>query len=316
LRELHNGHLASESHQIGADMNRYLKWAGLSFGGFVIVIIVVVAVLMLMGGSRFNRTYDIQVAAVNVPADAASIEWGKHFVEAIGVCQECHGDDLSGDLFIDDPLFATVVASNLTSGKGGIGAFYSDIDYVRAIRHGVGHDGKGLPIMPSDVFNRFSDEDLGAIISYLKSLPPVDNELPESKPGPIGRVIILLEPSLFPVNLIDHTAARPPGPTAAVTEQYGEYLSGVCTVCHGKDFGGAQPPDEGSSRAPNLTSGGPLATWSEMDLIKTLRTGITPTGRILNPDFMFWLRFRLMTDDEIKAIWLYLGSLPPVTAGG
>lgn len=294
-------------------MNRYLKWAGISIGSLLGLMIVVVLALMLVGSSSFYRTYEIQVNPVNVPTDTANIERGKHFVEAIGLCQECHGNDLAGEIFIDDPVFAKIVASNLTSGTGGIGRSYSDVDYVRAIRHGVGKDGKGLPIMPSEVFNKISDEDLGAIIAYLKSLPPVDNELPESKPGPIGRIVVLMDPSIFPVKLIDHTAPRPPAPIRGVTEQYGEYLAEVCTVCHGKNLGGAQPPDEKSPRAPNLTSGGPLGAWSEADFINTLRTGVTPEGNFLNPEFMFWNHFRLMTDDEIKALWLYLSSLPPVT---
>ena len=292
-------------------MKCYLRWAGISIGSLLALVIILALVLMLIGGSRFNRTYDIPVTAVSVPTDPASIERGKHLVEAIALCQVCHGDNLAGDTMVDDPAFARIVASNLTSGRGGIGGTYSDIDYVRAIRHGVGNDGKGLPLMPSEAFNKFSDHDLGAIIAYLKSLPPVDKEVPESKAGPIGRIFALLDASLFSVQLIDHAAPRAPAANPGVTEEYGAYLATVCTVCHGQNLDGARPPIEGSPNSPDLTSGGELGSWSESDFINTLRTGVTPEGKFLNPNFMPWHRFRLMTDDEIKAIWLYVRALPP-----
>ena len=293
-------------------MKRNLRWAGIAIGSILALVIILALVLMLIGGSRFNRTYDIPVTAVNVPTDPASIERGKHFVEAIAICQVCHGDNLAGKTMVDDPAFARIVASNLTSGRGGIGGTYSDIDYVRAIRHGVGNDGKGLPLMPSEAFNKFSDDDLGAIIAYLKSLPPVDNEFPESKAGPLGRIFALLDPSLFSVQLIDHEAPRAPAASPGVTEEYGAYLATVCTVCHGQNLGGTRPPIEGSPNSANLTSGGALGNWSESDFINTLRTGVTPEGKFLDPRFMPWNRFRLMTDDEIKAIWLHVRALPPL----
>ncbi len=294
-------------------MKRNLRWAGIAIGSILGLVIISAVVLMLVGGSRFDRTYDIPVTAVSVPTDSASIERGKHFVEAVAACQVCHGENLAGDTVSDDPVFARIVASNLTSGRGGIGGTYSDIDYVRAIRHGVGSDGRGLPIMPSEAFNKFSDHDLGAIIAYLKSLPPVDNEVPESKLGPLGRIFALLDASLFSVQLIDHAAPRAPAPSPGVTEEYGGYLATVCTVCHGQNLGGTRVfIVEGSPDSPNLTSGGALGSWSESDFINTLRTGVTPEGKLLNPNFMPWNRFRLMTDDEIKAIWLYLRALPPL----
>ena len=98
-----------------------------------------------------------------MPTDAASIERGRHLVRTYSLCQECHGDKLEGEVMEDDPVFGRVVASNLTSGKGGIGGRYTDVDFVRAIRHGVGDDGKGLVIMPSNYFTKMGDNDLGAL---------------------------------------------------------------------------------------------------------------------------------------------------------
>src|SRR5512138_1899929 len=105
---------------------------------------------------------------------------------------------------------------NLTSGAGGIGATNTDEDWVLAIRHGVGHDGRGLILMPSRVWYYLSDEDLADLIAYLKSLPPVDNELPNSELGPLGRVMLTLgqlpEMLLPNVTMIDHYAPRPVAP--------------------------------------------------------------------------------------------------------
>ena len=82
--------------------------------------------------------------------------------------------DLGGRVLGDNLLMGWLVATNLTRGQGGLGADYTDQDLVRAIRHGVGR-GKSLVFMPSESFQRYSDEDLAAIIAYLRTIPPVDD---------------------------------------------------------------------------------------------------------------------------------------------
>ena len=74
-------------------------------------------------------------------------------------------------MFIDDPALGRVIAPNLTRGRGGVGATFSDADFVRAIRHGVDPSGRPLLIMPADDYTHFSDADLGMIIAYVRSLP-------------------------------------------------------------------------------------------------------------------------------------------------
>ena len=295
-------------------LKKALKWAGIALGGLLGVIVIILVVLYFVGGARINKTYDIQVASVAVPAEAGAIERGRHLVEAVALCQECHGENLAGDVLEDSFLFGEIMPSNLTSGKGGIGGAYTDADFARAIRHGITREGKGIIIMPSEQFNIFGDEDLGAIIAYLRSLPPVDNELPKTSVGPLARLIAILDSSIIAAQVIDHTAARRPSPTPGVTPEYGEYLATMCTLCHGKDLGGAKLPDE-DVFAPNLTSGGTPGTWSEADFINTIRTGVTPGRNQLDEENMPWDRFRLMTDDELKAIWSFLSSLPPVHPG-
>ena len=280
-----------------------------------------VVVLFFVGSRKVNRTYDVEIASVGTATDAASIAKGKHYVEAIGVCQVCHGQDLAGPdvdqckvvpctAFSDDPLFGKLMPSNLTSGLGGIGNAFTDEDYVRAIRHGIGRDRKALIIMPSDVFNKISDEDLGAMIAYLKTLPPVDNELDDSGLAPLGRILAVFEGSLLPATQIDHNAPRTPSPVAGVTAEYGEYLAEICTICHGERLSGGEVPGSDRAEAPNITPGGAPGSWTRSQFVDTIRSGINPDGKLLDPEFMPWNRFTQMTDNELDAIWLYLKSLP------
>ena len=173
--------------------------------------------------------------------------------------------------------------------------------------------------MPSGVFYYLSDEDLGALIAYLKSLPPVDNEFPRSDLGPLGRVMLTLgqlPPEIVPnVISIDHEAPRPAAPEPGVTVEYGRYLATTCALCHGLNFNGQMISEGGPEYlAPNLTPGGEMHAWSEEDFLRTLRTGVTPGGHQLK-DVMPWKYFGQMTDDELKAVWMYLQSLPALPQG-
>ena len=302
-------------------MRRFLKWFGLIAGGLLVVLLLLLVGLFLVGSLKVNRTYDVAMVSVAVPSNAVSIARGKHYVEAVGMCQVCHGEDLAGPdiegckdvpctAFSDDFVFGRLMPSNLTAGRGGIGNVYTDEDYVRAIRHGIGRDSKSLLMMPSEQFNKISDEDLGAIIAYLKSLPPVDHELDESGLGPLGRILAVFEGSLLPAALIDHDAPRTPSPVAGVSAEYGEYLAGICTVCHGERLTGGEVPGDNRLKAPNITPGGDLGGWTRSEFVDTIRSGITPLGNLLDPKFMPWNRFAQMTGDELDAIWLYLQSLP------
>jgi hypothetical protein len=98
-----------------------------------------------------------------------------------------------------------------------------------------------------------------------------------------------------------------------VTVEYGKYLVDIsdCRTCHGEDLSGAQIPDPTMTGiTPNLSPGGELGLWTEEQFINTLRTGITPHGHELDPEFMPPKFFERLTDDELKAMWLYLQSLP------
>jgi mono/diheme cytochrome c family protein len=109
---------------------------------------------------------------------------------------------------------------------------------------------------------------------------------------------------------IDHKTQPPQPPTPGVTAEYGKLLGGLCIECHGADLTGMPfgPPGQ-EVMTPNLTAAGELGSWSEAGFLTTMRTGVTPIQRRLN-DEMPWKYFGQMTDDELKALWLYLRSLP------
>lgn len=287
-------------------MKKVLKWLGIIGGALVGVILLALAGLYLSAESRFNMSYAITPEPVTIPTDAASLESGKHW--AAVHCQGCHSEDYGGGPFFEDPALGHVDAPNLTPGKGGIGAAYTDADWVRAIRHGVKVNGQSVFIMPSSAFYYLSEADLGSVIAYLQSLPSVDRETRPRGLAPLAKVLLSLGQFGNPLyaETIEHDV-RPPAPSVGVTAEYGEYLTNVgdCKACHGAQLNGAQPVEPGAPFAPDLTPGGELAGWSESAFINTMRTGVTPSGRQLS-DFMPWRGAAKMTDDELAALYAYL----------
>lgn len=280
---------------------------------YVVLLFVAGVALIALGGvvmgqqveERLNTVYEIPVEAMDIPTDQASIERGQHLINTVLFCKECHGEDLGGKLQFNDPLTGRIAASNLTNGVDGVASDRSDEEWVLAIRHGVDEDGKPLIEMPSESFYYLSDSDLGAIIAYLKSLPKVDSELPERRLGPFYQLSILSNPNLIPAEVIDHESARPPAPEPGVTIEYGKYLATACRICHGPVLSGGP----GAGAGLDLRSSGNLSEWSEEEFIKALRTGETPRGEDLDPRLMPWERVGKLTDDELRAIWLYLRTL-------
>ena len=142
-------------------------------------------------------------------------------------------------------------------------------------------------------------------------MPPVDGEEKRTNLGPLGRILTLVEKELLPAQVIDHDAPRPTSPAPGTTREYGEYLAVVCAACHGEHFSGGAVPGESSDapKAANLTT---LAqSWSEEDFIQAMRTGATPIGKQMDAKYMPWNRFRTLSDDELKTLWLFFGTLEP-----
>lgn len=293
---------------------RWLKRTGLGILALILLIVIAVGAAYAVVGRKLVRAYPTQVAAVAIPTDSASLERGHHFVVAVNKCVGCHGDNLGGKKFADDPMFGRVYAANLTSGNGGVAAGFTDADWVRAIRRGIGADGRPMVFMPSAEYYYMTDADLGAVIAYLKTAKPVDFVVPQRKIGVLARVLsVTVGLPLIPAEKIP--AGEIPRPTvpAGRTLEYGKYLTqiGGCRGCHGPSLSGGQPID--GVKSANLTPSG-LRNWTEADFAKAMRTGVRPGGRVLSA-VMPWPYVGKLTDDELHATWLYLQSIPPRKMG-
>lgn len=294
-------------------MKKFLKWLGILLAVIVVVGLVAAAGVYIVSGSRLNKTYDAVVQPIAIPTDADSIAEGGRLITIRG-CNGCHAPDLGGQVMIDDPALGTFFSANLTSGAGSATAQYTVEDWDRAIRHGVKPNGKGVMIMPSNEFSVLSDEQLGQMIAYLQTVPPVDREHPKPKVGPLGRVLFMAgQLPLLSAAGIDQTATHPASipPTASV--EYGAYLATTCKGCHYPNMAGGPSLEPGGVPAANLTPAGPLANWTLDDFRTVLQTGVTPDGLAISPEAMPWPAFQHMTDVEIEALWLYLNSLPPAS---
>jgi len=294
-------------------MRKALKWIGIVLGGLVVLLVVVALGLSIAGGRQLKKTQDIQAEDIAIPNDAAALARGEHLVRGPGLCSECHGPDLSGKALLEEPSIGTVYGANIT----GLGETHSDADLIRAIRHGVDSDGRQLVFMPADMYINLSAEDLGAIVAYLKTVPRVGNEHPEPELTFMARVMLaagMFGDEVFSAEIIDHNQPFPAMPEIGENSEYGAYLAQVlCAVCHGADMAGFQHASD-EPPAPNLTAGGELGEWSEADFIQTIRTGVSPDGDVLAPEFMPWQSFAKFNDDELKGLWMYLQSLPAVSS--
>jgi mono/diheme cytochrome c family protein len=298
-----------------------MQTLGKVLGAIVVVLVLLVSTIFVFSTQTLNKPITYTDASPPIPHDSASLERGRHLTRAISKCVECHGNDLGGQVVIDAMPMGQIVAPNLTSGRGGIGGDRSDDDFLRAIRHGIGVGGRALALMPARSYWPMGDADVGSLIAYIRTVPAVDRELPPTKFGLVGRVLLVKGDlnGMFEAKSMDHQAKRPAPPAADTTVEYGRYLAeiGGCTGCHGQSLsGGALPgaPPE-AKPASNLTPEA-IGTWTEADFFKALREGVRPNGTPIDSTQMPIRLTREMTDLETKAIYMYLRTVPPRPFGG
>lgn len=252
---------------------------------------------------------------LNAIALERAIARGKHLVEARYACAACHGANLAGGVMMDEPPIGVIKGPNLTRGKGGLPADYSMADWDRIVRHGIKRDGKPA-VMPSEDFFVMTDHELSDIVAYVRSLPPVDAEIPQPSFGPLGKVLLALDK--FPLaadKLTDHRRAHGLLPPAAAdTAEFGAHLAATCTGCHRDNLAGGPmpfgPPDWPA--AANLTQDATgLDGWSFADFERALTQGIRKNGQALREPMTHVLPgTRAMTNVERKALWRHLTAVP------
>lgn len=291
-------------------MKKALKW----LAGIITILVLLGAgtafYLNNTAQNRLAKKYDVQPKAIAVPTDSSAIAAGQKWANYL--CSGCHGSNFAGTRFFESPDLGTIFAPNLT--PGGVGGAYTDLDWVRAIRHGIANDGRPLLIMPSRDFQHLSDEHTGQIIAYLKSLAPTEQLW--DKPKTTLLCNILFQTGAFGDALnaetIDHSAPPHFAPPRAENAEYGQYLVrlGGCRACHGEQLNGGKDPNPEAPMGPNLTPGGNLPAWKAEGFVKAMRTGVTPLGKELNRKFMPWEPIGKLDDDQLKAVYAYLMSQP------
>ena len=293
-------------------MKKIVKWAGIVLGSLLVLLLIAYGYIYSRTNSRFNQEYAITIQKITIPADSASLKLGHHIANIKG-CGGCHGEDLGGKVVLDDPGLGYLPAPNITTGKGGLLSrhqTYSDEDYIRAIKHGIGKDNKSLKLMPAYEYNPLSQKDLGALIAYVKSVAPVDRQMPATALKPVAYVLTYLDKlPLVAAEKVDHAVQSKEEVLPEVSAAYGQYLAVSCTGCHRDNYKGGEALIPGSPAVSDITATGNVGKWTEAEFIQAMRTGITPEGKKLDPEYMPWPMAREYTETEIKSLYLFLTGL-------
>ena len=309
-----------------------------------IVIGLIGLVVALAGGIYVYAaaTYDRDYSSFSYPNIAASkdpavIAHGEYVANAVAHCSACHQPgafdkprklgtrhDLRGGMRMAIPMFGTFIPANLTPHETGIGSL-GDAEIARAVRHGVDRHGKISAFMRFSV-GPMSDEDLTAVISYLRTIPPRKNDVPPDEYGPLAKVLLTtLEPSTAKA-----PAYAPPAPgPAGISAKRGRYLAhgpAFCAGCHTptnplKGFAPSGPWFSGEGQAepdpldptqefvtPNLTPDpetGVMAAWTEDAFVQRFRNGRVHAG-----SKMPWENYQQLTDEDLRSLYRYLRSVP------
>ena len=299
------------------------------------VLLVVIAGGAVFVGARQHLTFDAPYPDVVASTDSAIVERGHYIVRNLAPCASCHGDpaqraaNLKGDevALVGGYEFAIppgkFYTRNLTPDSAtGLGAV-SDKAIARALRYGVGHDGRAL--LPFMEMQGLADDDLQAVVSYLRTQPAVNRRVPDHHYTMLGKVIkatVLAKP-------VGPSATPPAHAPRGASVETGHYLVesvALCWACHtersqvtgaltGPRFGGTTGFTETDDPAhswspPNITSDpetGRLGKMTEDQFVARFRQ-----GRILPGSPMPWQAFSRMNEEDLRAIYQYLKSVPAV----
>lgn len=318
-------------------MKKLLKWAGIALAGVVVVLVFAVGFAVLTAEKKLYLP-DTPYPKIAAVSDPEVIARGKYLVYGPAHCAQCHSTDdrtkpeqvktepLHGGLEFAMGPIATTYGRNLTSDeKTGIGKL-TDEQIARTVRTGVLPDGS-VSFFMRLACARLADEDLVAVVSYLRSLEPIEREVPAGEWHLLGKVLLKYAFPAFDARPVE-------GPVyAAASEEptvdRGRYLADevmLCADCHtamdsmtfafvGPKAGGGIPePSHGADSnkefvTPNLTSH-PTGVTGRMDEEQFLAR--MKAGRALETSIMPWEGFQQTTESDLRSVYRYLKSLPPV----
>jgi mono/diheme cytochrome c family protein len=294
-----------------------LRYGFFTLAGLTVVAVATLGYALVHADHKSRRQVAVKISAVTVPDDAAALVRGRYLFLSRG-CIDCHGSAGGGKVVIDDGKGLRVRGPNIAQGSPTI-AHYRAEDWVRAIRHGVKPDGRPALIMPSEDYNRLSDEDTGALIAHLQGLPPTDG-------GPAEVQLSLPFKALYGLGLIQDAAEKidhslPPSPPMASTVSIanGAYVASMCIGCHGPGFSGGKipgtPPDWPA--AANLTPGPDSAMpryRNAEQFALMMRSGQRPDGSTISAVMPF-TALKELDDTDLHAMYAYLQTLPARPGG-
>jgi cytochrome c553 len=288
-------------------MRRVLKYLSYLVLALIVVLGAAIAYAYVSTNSRVARTWQVNSPPVTIPVnDPEAVERGRYLVHKVSLCIECHGEDLGGKQVTEFPV-KTLWGSNLTRGRGGLGASYTDADFTRALTHGVKKDGRSVVFMPSQDY-KFTERDMASLIAYIRSLPPVDRETPGTELGFLARALsTFVGLPLLPAELIDHeNVGFEPDTARADAVSAGDYVidTAGCRGCHGPALDGVG----GMPDAANLTPVG-IGHWTEADFKTAIREARRPNGTTILPTMP--RVYKEVPDDELSRIYAYLRTLKP-----
>ena len=290
---------------------RALRVIGWAIAVLLALIGLLAAGAHLLSQRKYERRLDIKAAPVAYVSTPEAIERGKYLFESRG-CGECHGGNGAGRVFADDGKSLKLKSPNITRGPGGVVASYTEVDWVRAIRHGVKPDGRPLLVMPCEDYNRLTDADLAALVAYTRQLPPVEGTAAEFKLPLIFKALYVAGAVKDAPERIDHSLPPAKPVAEAVNVEHGAYVANMCIGCHGPKLTGGKipggPPDWPA--AADLTSASAvMKNYDSAEKFKTMfRTGKATDGRALQ--VMPFPSLKQMNDTDVEALYLYLKSLP------
>jgi cytochrome c553 len=277
-------------------MAKLLRWTGYVVGALLLLVLIAAAAVWLIAGQKLSAhgTLKPEHLAAPTAAQLADAPRQLHVLRCVG----CHDAGLRGRLFFDEPYVARVYAPNLTA----VAATASDEQLARAIRQGIGADGRALAIMPSDTFARLDDGEVAVLIAAIRALPKVGGPTPERKVGFLGRVGLLTgEFHTMPEAVTEYASKLP----LDLGPQYarGRHMAASnCAECHGPALSGGEV--EPGLNAPDLAIAG---AYDPAAFKRLIRTGVPAGGRKLKiMGDIARNNFSYMTDAEIDQLYAYL----------
>jgi mono/diheme cytochrome c family protein len=277
-------------------MRKALRWLGIGLGALAGLALVAALVIFAMSERVLRKEY--RAAAETLPSPSAALLADAPRQGRILGCITCHGEGLRGKLMFEAPGFARMFAPNIPA----IARRASDQQLAAAVRQGIGHDGRGLLVMPSPMFSRLGDGEVAALIAWIRTLPVVAGGEESASIGPIGRFALVTGKLPPAPALIEDFRAQVPldlGPAFASGRRL---TSTNCSECHGPALFGLEMPE--GSVTPDLRV---AAGYDPAQFRTLLRTGRTPSGKALGLMKEVAVNdFSHFTDAEIDAIHAYL----------